>query len=173
MAVRSDDGCGGQRRERDLSADRPTPDWQNETSAARRTNLGHVWEFLAGDRSQHYTLSRAVAEYLASPLNHNGGRDGPDDFDRPETIASYSAASSAIAWGVDFAITAIGQIFDAIDLTYAYGNGEPEHRWLDEQRWAEVQREAELVRRVVTTVVQTKRDAGLRYTREVLASIKS
>ena len=129
--------------------------------------MGHVWEFLEGDRSQHYTLSRAVSDYLVSPLNHNEGQDGPDDFDRPQAIAAYSAALSAIAWGVDFAITAIGQIFEAIDLKYEYGDGDPEGRW------PEVQREAEFVRRVVTAVVQSKRDAGLGYTPDVLASIRS
>lgn len=75
------------------------PDWQNETSAWWWTSLAHVWEFLAGDRSQHDTLCRAVADYLVSPLSHNEGQDGPDDFDRPQTVAAYSAALSAIAWG--------------------------------------------------------------------------
>lgn len=149
------------------------PEWQNETSAAWRTTLTHVWEFLAGDRSQHYTISRAVADFLASPLNHNDGQDGPDDFDRPQTVASYSAALSAIAWGVDFAVTSIGQIFEAIDLKYGSGNQASEERWSDEERWAEVQREAEFVRRIVTTVVQAKRDVGLGYTPEVLTSIRS
>jgi len=62
------------------------PDWQNETSAVWRANLGHVWEFLEGDRSQHYALSRAVADYLASPLNHNEGQDGPDEVKSPEVV---------------------------------------------------------------------------------------
>lgn len=143
------------------------PDWQNETIALLRTNLGHVWRFLEGDPSQHYALSLAVADYLASPLNHNEGQDGPDDFDRPQTLASYSAALSAIAWGVDFAVTAIGQIFEDIDLKYESGDGEPQQRWLA------VQREAEFVRRVVTTVVGSKRDAELGFTLELLTSIKS
>ncbi|WP_109506107.1 hypothetical protein [Nocardioides speluncae] len=34
------------------------PDWQNKTSDMWRSNLQHVWGFLAGDRSQHYVLSR-------------------------------------------------------------------------------------------------------------------
>jgi hypothetical protein len=143
------------------------PEWQNETSALWRTHLEHVWEFLEGDRSQHYALSRAVADYLTSPLNHNEGQDGPDDFDRPQTVASYSATLSAIAWGVDFAVTAIQQIFEAIDLKYEARDVDPE------ERWPEVQREAEFVRRIVTTVVQAKREAGLGYTRDVLNSIKS
>jgi hypothetical protein len=149
------------------------PDWQNETSAAWRNTLVQVWEFLGGDTSAYYTLSRAVSDYLVSPLNHNEGQDGPDDFDRPQTVAAYSAALSAVAWGVDFAITAIGQIFDAIDLKYVYGDGDPEGRLSDEQRWSEVQREAEFVRRVVTAVVQSKRDAGLGYPPDVLASIRA
>jgi hypothetical protein len=108
-----------------------------------------------------------VAAYLASPVNHNEGQDGPDDFDRPQTVASYSAALSAIAWGVDYAVTAIGQIFEAIDLKYESGVGQPD------ERWADVRREAEFVRRVVATVVRSKRDAGLLFTPELLASIRS
>ena len=73
----------------------PLPEWQNETSATWRANLGHVWEFLAGDRSQRDGLSRAVAHFLVSPLNHDQGQEGPDDFDRPQTVAAYSAALSA------------------------------------------------------------------------------
>ena len=142
------------------------PEWQNETSGLWRTNLERVWEFLAGDRSQHYALSRAVAEYLLSPLNHNEGQDGPDDFDRPQTVAAYSAALSAIAWGVDFAVTAITQIFEAIDLKY-----DADHD--SEERWAEVQREIEFVRRVVTAVVVAERDPGLGFAPELLASLRS
>lgn len=143
------------------------PDWQNETSALWRAHLGHVWEFLHGDRSQHYALSRAVADYLTSPLNHIDGQDGPDDFDRPQTVASYSAALSAIVWGVDFAITAIGQIFEAIDLKYEAGIGGPA------DRWREVQREGQFVRRIVTTVVQSDLEPGQPFSPEVLDSIKS
>jgi hypothetical protein len=149
------------------------PEWQNETSAAWRGHLARVWELLQRDDSQYYALSHAVADFLTSPLNHNEGQDGPDDFDRPQTVASYSAVLSAVAWGVDFALTAIRQIFDAIDLEYEYGTGESEERRSDEDRWAEVQREAEFVRRVVTTVVEAKRDGGLGYTPDVLTSIKS
>jgi hypothetical protein len=114
------------------------PEWQNETSAVWRGNLQHVWAFLGGDRSQHYPLSRAIAGFLLRPLNHNEGQDGPNDFDRPQTVASYSAALSAIAWGVDFGVTAVMQIFDAIDLKY---DGDDE----SDERWAEVQREIEFV----------------------------
>lgn len=53
-----------------------------------------------------------------SPLNHNDGQDGPNDFDRPQTIASYSAVASVVLWGVDFATAATGQIFELIDLKY-------------------------------------------------------
>jgi hypothetical protein len=141
------------------------PGWQNETSAMWRSTLQHVWLFLEGDRSQHYVLSRAVADYLISPLNHNEGQDGPDDFDRPQTVASYSAALSAIAWGVDFALTAIGQIFEAIDLKYDGGDDA-------EDRWDEIQHEIAFVRGVVNTVVASKRTHELGFTPELLASIK-
>jgi hypothetical protein len=140
------------------------PDWQNETSALWHTHLQHVWAFLGGDHSQHYNLSRAVADYLAGPLNHNEGQDGPNDFDRPQTVAAYSAALSAIAWGVDFAVTAVGQIFEAIDLKYE-GDFDPSERWTD------VQREIELVRQIVATVVNSKRDDQLDFPQEMLASL--
>lgn len=141
------------------------PEWQNAASALWRTNLEHVWALLAGDRTEHYALSRAVAEYLLSPLNHNEGQDGPDDFDRPQTVAAYSAALAAIAWGVDFAITAIMQIFDAIDLKYG---GEDD----SEERWSEVQREIDFVRRVVTAVVRSEREGGAGFAPDLLASIR-
>lgn len=142
------------------------PGCQNETSAMWRSTLQHVWEFLEGDRSQHYVLSRAVADYLISPLNHNEGQDGPDDFDRPQTVASYSAALSAVAWGVDLALTAIGQIFEAIDLKY---EGDDD----SDGRWGEVQREIGFVRQIVTTVVASKRTGELGFMPGLLASIKS
>ena len=142
------------------------PEWQNATSDLWRTNLERVWEFLAGNRSQHYTLSRAVADFQVSPLNHTEGQDGPDDFDRPQTVAAYSAALAAIAWGVDFAVTAIMQIFDQIELKYE-GHDDSDERWL------EVQREIESVRRIVATVVESKRDARPGFTPELLVSIKS
>jgi hypothetical protein len=142
------------------------PEWQNETSGLWRMHLQQVWQFLAGDRSQHGAISRAVADYLISPLNHNDGQDGPDDFDRPQTVAAYSAALAAIAWGVDFAVTAIMQIFDAIDLKYQ-GNDE------GEERWAEVQREIEFVRRVVSAVVRFEREASSGFSPELLAAIRS
>lgn len=141
------------------------PDLQNETSGLWRLNLEQVWAFLAGDRSQHYALSRAVADYLVSPLNHIAGQDGPDDFDHPQTVAAYSAALSAIAWGVDFALTAIAQIFEAIDLKY---EGDHNH----EERWSEIQREIEFVHRVVTAVVRSERDAGSGFSPELLAAIR-
>lgn len=141
------------------------PDWQNVTSELWRANLEHVWEFLAGDRSQLYALSRAIADYLVSPLNHNEGQDGPDDFDRPQTVAAYSAALSAVTWGVDYADMAIVQIFDAVDLKY---DSDYDH----EERWAEVQRETEFVRRVVTAVVRTERGASSGFTLDLLAAIR-
>jgi hypothetical protein len=141
------------------------PEWQNETSSLWRENLQQVWAFVGGDRSRHYSLSRAIAGFLLSPLNHNEGQDGPDDFDRPQTVASYSAALAAVAWGVDFAVTAVMQIFEAIDLKY--------DDYDSEERRAEVQREVEFVRRVVTTVVTSQLSYGDGLSAEVLASIRS
>jgi hypothetical protein len=94
------------------------PEWRNSTSDLWRRSLADVWSYLEGDRQRHYPLSKAIAGFLTSPLNHNDGQEGPDDFDRPQTIAAYSAAASVIFWGVDFATTAIAQIFDLIDLEY-------------------------------------------------------
>ena len=139
-------------------------DWQNETSTLWRDHLRHVWAFLAGDSSRHYALSRAIADFLVSPLNHNEGQDGPDDFDRPQTVASYSAALSAVTWGVDFAETAVMQIFDAIDLKY---DGD-----YTEARWTEVKREITFVRRVVNTVVRAQKPDGAGLDAQLLASIK-
>jgi hypothetical protein len=142
------------------------PDWQNETSSLWQAHLEHVWEFLAGDRAQHYALSRAVAEYLLSPLNHNEGQDCPDDFDRPQTIAAYSATLSAIAWGVDFAVMAIRQIFEVIDLKYDADDD-------SEERWAEVQREIQFIRGVVTAVTRSERETGPGFAPGLLASIRT
>jgi len=97
------------------------PEWCNETSNLWRRHLADVWRYLEGDSGRHYALSNALAGFLTSPLNHNEGQDGPDDFDRPQTIASYSAVASVIFWGVDFATVAVGQVFELIDLEY---NGE-------------------------------------------------
>jgi hypothetical protein len=141
------------------------PEWQNETSDIWRSNLQKVWVFLGGDRSQHYAISRAVADFLLSPLNHNEGQDGPDDFDRPQTVASYSAVLSVLAWGVDFGVTAVTQIFDAIDLKY-------DTNYPDE-RWAEIQREIQFIRRIVSTVVSATKGYRQGFTVEVLATIQS
>jgi hypothetical protein len=142
------------------------PEWQNETSAIWRSNLQHVWVFLSGDRSQHYPLSRAIADFLLSPLNHNEGQHGPNDFDRPQTVASYSAALSAIAWGVDFGVTAVMQIFDAIDLEY-HGDDD------SDDRGAQVQREIEFVRRIVKTVVEATNVHRQGFDNDLLAAIRS
>jgi hypothetical protein len=90
----------------------------NETSDLWRAHLADVWRYLEGDQQRFETLSRAIAGFLTSPLNHTDGQDGPDDFDRPQTIASYSAAASVVFWGVDFATTAVNQIFELIDMQY-------------------------------------------------------
>lgn len=141
------------------------PDWQNATSATWRINLGLVWEFLAGDRSRHYDLSRAVADFMVSPLNHIEGQDGPDDFDRPQTVAAYSAALSVINGGVDFATTALAQIFDAIDLTFDDVDDV-------EARWSDVQGELDAVRRHVTAVVTFNREPRTGFTPALLESLK-
>lgn len=141
------------------------PDMQNETSAVWRNVLKQVWAFLEGDESQHDSLSRAVADFLLSPLNHNQGQDGPDDFDRPQIVAAYSSALSAITWGVDFAVTAVDQIFEAIDLAHESEDSD--------ERWAEVQREVVLVRRIVTTVTTSAKQQRPHLGADVLASIRS
>jgi len=142
------------------------PEWQNETSAMWRRNLEHVWAFLGGDRSRHYPLSRAIAEFLLSPLNHNEGQDGPNDFDRPQTVASYSAVLSTIASGVDFGVTAVMQIFDAIDLKYDSDDD-------SDERWAEVQREIRFVRRIVRTVIEAASMDRQDFAADILVSIRS
>ena len=139
------------------------PKYQNATSVEWRGHLDKVWRFLAGDRAQHYALSAAIADFLVGPLNHIEGQDGPDDFDRPQTIASYSAALAAITWGVDFATTAVSQIFECIDLEFD-GEHPPE-------REAEVTRKILRVREVVGLIVDAaKQDA--RLTPEVLATLR-
>jgi hypothetical protein len=113
------------------------PQWRNETSDLWRAHLAELWRYLEGDDTRHRVLSIAVADFLTSPLNHNDGQDGPDDMDRPQTVASYAAVASALFWGVDLATTAVGQIFELIDLEY---EGEyPTERALDvdrERQWA-------------------------------------
>lgn len=141
------------------------PDWWNETSAEWREYLRHVWAFLEGDASEHYTLSRALANFLLSPLNHNEGQDGPDDFDRPWTVASYSAVASAVMWGVDFAVVAVDQIFECIDLKY--GDEFPE------ERRAEVSGRLDRLRAVVTRVVSVEGLGRSGLTVDILASIRS
>ena len=59
---------------------------------------------------------------------HVDGQDGPDDFDRPQTVASYYAAASVVfGVGVDFAVVAAKQIFDLIDIRYD-GEMSPERK---------------------------------------------
>ena len=103
-------------------------------------------------------------QYLTSPLNHIEGQDGPDDFDRPQTIASYSAVVSAVMWGVDFAETAVMQIFECLDLKY---DGE-----FPGERTAEVAAETRWIRECVTRVVaaQGREQPGL--TPDLLARIR-
>ena len=140
------------------------PEWQNATSAAWRTHLSRVWDFLSGDRTQHHPLSAAVATFLTSPLNHDDGQDGPDDFDRPQTIASYSAALSAITWGVDFAVTAVMQLFDCLDLKY-----EGEYPL---EREVEVRAVAKWVHDIVDRIVAAESQPGRAMTPELIAAVR-
>jgi len=141
------------------------PEWCNETSALWRAHLARVWAFLEGDSSQHYPLSSAIADFLTSPLNHNEGENGPDDFDRPQTVASYSAVLSTVVWGVDFGVRAVTQIFDCLELKYG-GEYTPE-------RDAEVQREIRRVRDLVGRVVAAGQQGGPGLSPELLAAIRS
>ncbi len=104
--------------ERTYRLTEPLSDLHNEASEHWRGNLQRVWLWLAGDEQQHYALSVAMAEYLRSPLNHVEGRDGPDDMDRPQTVAALAAVLSALYWAVDFAEDALGGLFEAVDLKY-------------------------------------------------------
>ena len=125
------------------------PEWANGVSRIWRHHLGRVWAYLTGEEEQHQAMSAAIAEYLTGPFNHRLGQDGPDDFDRPQTVASYSAVCSAVFWGTDFAVTAVGQVFDCIDLKY---DGEfPPQRPIDVQMAAK--RIRAIVERVVTELV--------------------
>jgi hypothetical protein len=112
----------------------------------------------------HYAISRAVAAFLVSPLNHTEGQEGPDDFDRPQTVAAYSAALSVIAPAVDFAVMAIGRLFEAIELKY--------DDFDTEDRWSEVERETKFVRRIVSAVVRAEPGEGWGFAPELLAAIR-
>jgi hypothetical protein len=140
------------------------PELWNETSANWKGHLDNVWAFLAGDAGQHYQLSRAIAEFLTSPLNHNDGQYGPDDFDRPWTVASYSAVASAVMWGVDFAITSTNQVFECIDLSY--GDKFPA------ERLSQVTQQVRSARERMSTVVAAFGPGQRGLTAEVLATIR-
>lgn len=94
------------------------PAWRNSTSDQWQVHLRVLWRYLEGDQSQFRALSAAVADYLVSPLNHNAGQDGPDDFDRPQILASYAAVLAGITGVVGFAELAVEQVFEALDLRY-------------------------------------------------------
>ena len=114
-----------------------TPQWSNKTSDTWRAHLEMVWQYLEGDATRHRALSGVLADFLLGPLNHNDGQDGPNDFDRPQTVASYSAVASVVFWGVDFATTATSQVFELIDLKYDVTY--PPERAIEvesERRWA-------------------------------------
>ena len=123
------------------------PEWQNETSRVWRQVLGDVWDYLEGDTQKYLALSAAIGEFLSSPLNHVDGQDGPDGFDRPQTVASYYAAASVVfgGAGVDFAVVAAKQIFDLVDIRY---DGE-----MSPEREALVRREQAWLLRICQTVL--------------------
>lgn len=141
------------------------PQWQNDVSAEWRQNLQHVWALLEGDTSRHYALSTAVADYLTSPLNHVEGQDGPDDFDRPQTIASYCAVLSGIVSAVDFAVTAVGQIFECIDLVHDGA--------FPDERWDQVTFEIAQTRQFVIRIAETLNSGDSHLSRDVLGSLKT
>ena len=132
-------------------------DWHNDTSAEWHGHLQHVWKHLSLDTDQRFVdsqyryLSEAIGHFLLSPLNHDDGQDGPDDFDRPQTMAAYCAALAVVTWGVEFAATAVGQVFDAIDLVHDGG--------MDDERWRQVQDEAAFVERITDRVVSALSDS--------------
>lgn len=98
---------------------RDLPEWQNATSEQWAEYLPEVWRYLGGDTEPHYVLSRALAGFLTSPLNHVEGQDGPDDFDRPPTIAAYYAVVGVVTGvSIEAAGYAVGQVFDALDLRH-------------------------------------------------------
>lgn len=140
------------------------PEWTNDTSRLWRQNLEDVWAYLGGNEERFYPLSRAIAEYLVSPLNHVEGQDGPDDFDRPQTVASYCAVASVVMWGVDFATTALAQNFDLIDLEF---NGE-----MSLERAREIEREVAWVDRALTRIVGAAQGGGPRLDRSALADLR-
>jgi len=104
--------------ERTFRLTEPLSDLHNEASEQWRRTLERVWLWLAGDEQQHYALSAAVANYLRSPLNHVEGQGGPNDMDRPQTVAALAATVSALHWGVDSAEDALAGLFEAVDLKY-------------------------------------------------------
>lgn len=95
------------------------PQWQNATSAQWAEYLPDVWRYVGGETEPHYVLSRALAAFLTSPLNHVEGQDGPNDFDRPHTIAAYYAVVGVVTGvSIEAAGRAVGQVFDALDLRH-------------------------------------------------------
>lgn len=142
------------------------PELRNEASRLWRDHLRHVWAFVNGDEQQHYPISAAVAEYLVSPLNHVEGQDGPDDFDRPQTVAAYCAALAAITWGVDFAVTAVTQIFECLDVIHG--------QQVTDQRRADVQRQIEMAKANVKRVVgQLRRTGEVKLPSEIVTAMRN
>lgn len=97
-------------------------------------------------------------------MSHNEGQDGPDDFDRPQTVAAYSAVLSAVAWGVDFAVTAVMQIFDCIDLRY--DNEYPD------ARLEEVREQIAFIRNAVQLVTESLSSGGAELSGELLSALR-
>lgn len=147
--------------------------WRNETATEWYQHLQHVWAHVARDEehrwvgSEYRYLSEAVARYLVSPLNHDDGQDGPDDFDLPQTVAAYCAALAVVVWGAELAYVAVGRAFEAVDL--AHGQD------ADEASWREVQALAAFVDRVTDRVVPAVEDGGPMplLPRDVVAEIRS
>ena len=150
--------------ERAYARSETVPESRNETSDLWHAHLADVWGYLEGDLARHRALSTAIADFLVSPLNHTDGQDGPDDFDRPQTIAGYSAVASVVLWGVDFATTAVAQLFELIDLEYD-GDHPP-------GREDEVRGERHWVMEACTTVVSASSVGGSGVTPTVLARLR-
>lgn len=145
-------------------ADR-VPSLGNQIGQVWRGHLDRVWTFLEGDRSQYDALSHALADFLTSPFNHNEGQDGPDDFDRPQTVAGYSAVASAVMWGVDFATVAVRQIFECVDVMF---EGD-----FPDERFAEVSSATLRMREILDRVVEASGPGRPGMTPELLAAIRA
>lgn len=95
------------------------PTWHNSTSAEWRSHLSQIWRHLQGEVEPYYDLSRAFAHHLLGPLHHIDGQAGPDDLDRPQTLAAYYTVVGLVTGvSIEAAGYAVGQLFDALDLRH-------------------------------------------------------